>query len=364
VKRTPKKGLFKGNSHDDGGIPSKVVETGQLLEIEGDEYYICRDAYYSDEEFEFKGKTNKQVLDKIYTEFSCKLIQSEMSAGDFIICKVVVKDKKKHNRKGTVKSILNEMQGEKSCKVETGNQRNRRQGGGIGYGKTIMFSPKQTEYLSDQIDIVLASHEYDNKGRMDKEEVEWVTADTRFPFLKLEIDENNLLNLQNKINNPKGSSYTKIEREYLSYRADLTLDSLHDDNLMAGAKRSLLSIQKKLVYVNGGGVSGASSFNDKFKKVLSEIEEGKRVSLNKYSSTRKVPLSSGESYYDIMTYPKQKDESNLSLGLRSKKYTDYNKYKAAIKRHLRSDTSNIDSFDKGGNVLGNYFTGELSFLNW
>jgi hypothetical protein len=120
-----KKGLFKGKSHDNGGIPSKVVETGQLLEIEGDEYYICREAYHSNEEFDFKGKTNKQILDKIYTEFSCKLIQSEMSAGDFIICKVVVKDKKKHNRKGTVKSILNEMQGEKSCKVETGNQRNR-----------------------------------------------------------------------------------------------------------------------------------------------------------------------------------------------------------------------------------------------
>ena len=133
--------MFVGESHDDGGIPSKVVETGQILEIEGDEYYICRDAYNADKEFSFEGKTNKQILDTIYTDFSCKLIQAEMSAGDFIICKIVVKDTKKHNRNGTVKSILNEMQGEKSCRVETGNQRNRRQGGGVS-GSELKFVEK------------------------------------------------------------------------------------------------------------------------------------------------------------------------------------------------------------------------------
>ncbi len=44
-----------------------------------------------------------------------------MEAGDFIVCKLVVKDTKKRNRSGTVKSILNEMQAEKSCKVENGS---------------------------------------------------------------------------------------------------------------------------------------------------------------------------------------------------------------------------------------------------
>ena len=144
-----KKGLFVGKSHDDGGIPSKVVETGQLLEIEGDEYYICREAYRSSDEYDFKGKTNKQILDKIYSEHSCKLIQAEMSAGDFIVCKVVVKDTKKHNRKGTIKSILNEMQGEKSCRVETGSQRNRRQGGGIG--SVVKFSKQEQEQFDEWI---------------------------------------------------------------------------------------------------------------------------------------------------------------------------------------------------------------------
>jgi hypothetical protein len=125
------KGLFIGESHDNGGIPSMVKETGQLIEIEGDEYYICRDAYHSDDVYEFKGKTNKEVLDKFYTDHSCKLNQSVMSAGDFIVCKIVVKDKTKHDRGGTIKEILNQMQHEKSCKVEDASAI-AAQGGGVG----------------------------------------------------------------------------------------------------------------------------------------------------------------------------------------------------------------------------------------
>jgi len=125
------KGLFKGDSHAEGGIPSEVVETGQLLEIEGDEYYICRDAYTSSEVYELKGKTNQEALNFIYTKFSCKLVQSKMHAGDFIICKVVVRDKKKHDRKGTIKEIVNQMQAEKSCKVEDSRNIKLQEGGGI-----------------------------------------------------------------------------------------------------------------------------------------------------------------------------------------------------------------------------------------
>lgn len=135
------KGLFIGESHDNGGIPSMVKETGQLIEIEGDEYYICRDAYHSDDTYEFKGKTNKEVLDKFYTDHSCKLNQSVMSAGDFIVCKIVVKDKTKHDRGGTIKEILNQMQHEKSCKVEDASAI-AAQGGGIG-GKDINKMNKQ-----------------------------------------------------------------------------------------------------------------------------------------------------------------------------------------------------------------------------
>ncbi len=115
-----KKGLFIGDSHKNGGIPSKVKETGQLIEIEGDEYYICREAYNSSDVYSFENKTNKQILESVYKKHSCKLNQSLMAAGDFIVCKLVVLDKSKHSREGTVKQILNEMQGEKSCKVENG----------------------------------------------------------------------------------------------------------------------------------------------------------------------------------------------------------------------------------------------------
>ena len=125
---TPKKGLFVGDSHTNGGIPSEVKETGQQIEIEGDEYYICNEAYNSSKEYSFKDKTNKQILDKFYSENSCKLNQSLMAAGDFIICKVAVRDYSKHSRSGSIKEIVNEIQGEKSCKVENGNS-SRKLGG-------------------------------------------------------------------------------------------------------------------------------------------------------------------------------------------------------------------------------------------
>lgn len=115
------KGLFIGNSHANGGIPSEIAETGTKIEIEGNEYYICNEAYNSPNYFEFKKKTNKEILDFIYTEFACKLDQNVMHSGDFIVCKVVVADKKKKDRKGTIRDILNEMQGEKNCKVESGS---------------------------------------------------------------------------------------------------------------------------------------------------------------------------------------------------------------------------------------------------
>ena len=85
MSQAPKKGLFVGKSHAEGGIPSKIAETGQLLEIEGDEYYICKQAYQSTKQYKFENKTNKQILDKIYTDFSCTLKQSEMHANDFIV---------------------------------------------------------------------------------------------------------------------------------------------------------------------------------------------------------------------------------------------------------------------------------------
>jgi hypothetical protein len=128
-------GKFVGKSHANGGIPSVVKQTGQLIEIEGDEWYICVDAYNSDKHYSFENKTNRHILTKLYADTSCKLNQSVMDAGDFIVCKLVVKDKSTHTRSGTIKEIVNEMQGEKSCKVE--NKKSSFEKGGATEYKTI-----------------------------------------------------------------------------------------------------------------------------------------------------------------------------------------------------------------------------------
>jgi DNA polymerase III sliding clamp (beta) subunit (PCNA family) len=117
-----KKGMFIGPSHANGGIPSKIAETNTPIEIEGGEYYICREAFYSPKVFNYQNKTNKQVLDDIYTQFSCKLVQDVMKTNDFIVCKVTVDDPTTHNRKGTVEQILNQMQSENGCRLSNNNQ--------------------------------------------------------------------------------------------------------------------------------------------------------------------------------------------------------------------------------------------------
>ena len=135
--------MFIGNSHANGGIPSEIAESGTKIEIEGNEYYICNEAYNSPNHFDFKKKTNKEILDFIYTEFACKLNQDIMHSGDFIVCKVVVADNRKKDRKGTIKQILNEMQGEKNCKVESSSNY-LKQGGLIApNGKKSNLTPEQ-----------------------------------------------------------------------------------------------------------------------------------------------------------------------------------------------------------------------------
>ena len=73
----------------------------------------------------------------------------------------------------------------------------------------------------------------------------------------------------------------------------------------------------------------------KLENILKEIETGTRVFLNKYTSVRKISLSTGVTYYESMTYPKKRDEFDSSKGIRGKKYTDYNKFKNAVKRYIK-----------------------------
>jgi DNA polymerase III sliding clamp (beta) subunit (PCNA family) len=137
------KGLYIGKSHAEGGIPAVNIDSGQLLEIEGFEYKICNSAYNSSEVLTYTNKTNKEILDDIHDNFACKFDKNEVSNGDFIICKVVVQDPKKHTRKGNVRDILDQMQSEKSCNVSVGS-RVLKDGGLIApNGKPSNLTPQQ-----------------------------------------------------------------------------------------------------------------------------------------------------------------------------------------------------------------------------
>jgi hypothetical protein len=129
-KETTKSGLYdKGFYHSEGGI-AVTVDRCKLIEVEKDEYKICNEAYESSKIYEFNQKTNIEVLDEIFRDASCTFKIDEADSGDFILCRPVVYNKRKYNRKGTVKDILNQMQKEKSCRVEIGN-REFSKGGGV-----------------------------------------------------------------------------------------------------------------------------------------------------------------------------------------------------------------------------------------
>lgn len=143
--------LYIGPSHAAGGIPVTIDGVRQV-EVEGLEYKICGDAYRSNERLDFKGKTNIEVLDHIHKEFSCKFEQNKASGTDFIICKLAVRDIDKHDRSGTVREILDQMQGEVGCKLSDGSmpekklQRGGLLPGGIFERKPLFGEVKWTDW--------------------------------------------------------------------------------------------------------------------------------------------------------------------------------------------------------------------------
>jgi hypothetical protein len=65
-----KGGFFEGNSHADGGIKAKNVDTGQIIEVEGNEVIINKKSVADETLREFEGEmlTNRQILSKINEE--------------------------------------------------------------------------------------------------------------------------------------------------------------------------------------------------------------------------------------------------------------------------------------------------------
>jgi DNA-binding phage protein len=62
-----KGGYFHGRSHDHGGIKAINKDTGQMIEVEGEEVIITKDAVNDTEKREFEGKmlTNREILSRI-----------------------------------------------------------------------------------------------------------------------------------------------------------------------------------------------------------------------------------------------------------------------------------------------------------
>jgi len=129
-----KKGLIHGGestSHDSGNdILYTVEETGQQVLIEGDEYHLCKASLMNNDIHEYKNKTNKEILDDIYTRSSCMVKEGEANVGDFIICKLAVRDKTKRNLTGTIAEIVSIMQKEHGCRVVDGAEYEKMKKGG------------------------------------------------------------------------------------------------------------------------------------------------------------------------------------------------------------------------------------------
>ncbi len=168
--------LYKGKRHYDkngkplGGI-KVMVDDSYMVEVEGGEYKICNDAYNSDEVLSFNGKTNKDILDYIHGNFSCKFEQSKAKSGDFILCRLVVNDEKKKKYSGTVRQILDAMQSEHSCRVSFGDK-SMKKGGEISPEEIEERWNKKKEHiekLSEAIRSLRNNLTRDIKGDDEKE---------------------------------------------------------------------------------------------------------------------------------------------------------------------------------------------------
>lgn len=168
--------IYKGKRHYDkegnplGGI-KVLVDGSTIVETEMGECKICDTAYNSSEVLEFKQKTNKEVIDFIHNDFSCTFDNHRANSGDFILCRLVVNDTAKHDRKGTVRQILDEMQSEKSCRVSFGDKA-MKQGGEISEAelhKRWAKKKNQVQHLSKQIQSLRYNLTRDLKSDDEKE---------------------------------------------------------------------------------------------------------------------------------------------------------------------------------------------------
>jgi predicted RNA methylase len=118
-----KGGIFKGNSHADGGIKFTVPETGQGIEVEGEEPLIPREALTDTTPKTRKG-TNKKILHDINKNVGAKGMDekaTEVHAGDSIVCKKAVGDNTIKEVSGSDRQIVSAINQEAGCnEIESG----------------------------------------------------------------------------------------------------------------------------------------------------------------------------------------------------------------------------------------------------
>lgn len=125
------KGLYaKGKRHSQGGI-DVIVDGIKPIEVEVGEYKLCSSAMRSKKIYTFKNKTNKEILDSLFSAEGCEFDPKEAESGDYIICRLVVNDTTKKTIIGKVQEIVDELQAEKQCVVSNQNNTNKMKKGGL-----------------------------------------------------------------------------------------------------------------------------------------------------------------------------------------------------------------------------------------
>jgi len=142
-----KGGIFKGKSHAEGGIPFKIPETGQRIEVESEEPLISNKAV-SDPIIRNRKGSNKEILTDINKKVGAKSmdeVATEVHAGDTIVCKKAMTDTRQKEAKGTDRQIVSAINTEAGCKeIEKGATMDS--GGGVrqyGGGGVIKSSKNE-----------------------------------------------------------------------------------------------------------------------------------------------------------------------------------------------------------------------------
>jgi DNA topoisomerase-1 len=118
-----KGGIFRGNLHKDNGIPFTVPETGQKVEIEGDEGLVPSEAM-DNKKVKKRSGMNVQILNEINKENGAKGMNEkveEVHLSDAVICRKSMYDKKKRTYVGTDKQIVSAINQSNGCReIEKG----------------------------------------------------------------------------------------------------------------------------------------------------------------------------------------------------------------------------------------------------